>query len=292
MEYSYLWGIGCVVVALLTVRQYLLWQATRSPPGCLTAAAKRPKAPAGTRTIVCLGDSNTHARVAGSYVQFLGQRLPAHRILNGGCNGNCAYNLLQRVEECRAVDPALITVMIGTNDAKATLSVEASAYSVKDHKLPRPPSLAAFRDDLAQLLVGLRKRCSKDTQVALLTLPPLGEGVGSDANLRAAQFNAVIVELAGSHGCRTVDVHGDLMRVCAAPPLPKEAPASWTTYDRRMRFGVILHYLLGFSWDAVSALYGARCLTDGLHINDSAAGVIANRIAKLVEETEDKVKRS
>ena len=57
-----------------------------------------------TRTlVVCAGDSITHGVVSANYVEMLERRFAAdgYEFVNAGINGQLAYNLLQRLDECR-----------------------------------------------------------------------------------------------------------------------------------------------------------------------------------------------
>ena len=57
--------------------------------------------------IVCVGDSNTRGQYAVSYVQMLAERLSGHdvTVTGAGVNGDCSYNLLQRLDRSSRSGP-------------------------------------------------------------------------------------------------------------------------------------------------------------------------------------------
>jgi ketosteroid isomerase-like protein len=127
-----------------------------------------------TIRVACLGDSITHAQVSVDYLEPLARR---HRtgalvLFRFGVNGNFAYNLLQRLDPVIASSPDVITVLIGTNDARASLTGYPAERAMKRKQLPTRPSPAWYQECL--LAVVERLRAETDAQVGLLSLPVLG----------------------------------------------------------------------------------------------------------------------
>lgn len=75
-------------------------------------------------SVSCAGDSITRAQHSVDYLGPLRARHPAGAIrTNGfGVNRDFAYNLLRRVDEVVAQPADVITVLIGTNDARRLLT--------------------------------------------------------------------------------------------------------------------------------------------------------------------------
>jgi lysophospholipase L1-like esterase len=76
------------------------------------------------KTVVCFGASLTAGTVSADYVAMLRARpaLAGFRFENHGSNGDLAWNGLQRLHRVIGEAPDFVTILIGTNDANATLS--------------------------------------------------------------------------------------------------------------------------------------------------------------------------
>ena len=72
--------------------------------------------------LICLGDSITRGQVSADYVALLRTRLPDDTVINAGVNYEPSSELVKRLDAVIAQDPDVVTVLIGTNDANATLS--------------------------------------------------------------------------------------------------------------------------------------------------------------------------
>ncbi|MFD4176321.1 MULTISPECIES: SGNH/GDSL hydrolase family protein [Streptomyces] len=77
-----------------------------------------------TLRIACLGDSLTRAQFSVDYLDLLERRHPPGdvRPARFGANGDFAHNLLRRLDAVVTDPPDVITVLIGTNDARASLA--------------------------------------------------------------------------------------------------------------------------------------------------------------------------
>jgi lysophospholipase L1-like esterase len=117
-----------------------------------------------TTRIACLGDSLTRAQFSVDYLDLLGQRHPAGdvQLARFGANGDFAYNLLQRLDAVIRHPPDVITVLIGTNDARASLAgypVEA----MKRKRLPDRPSAGWFQECLDAVVARLRAETTRQS---------------------------------------------------------------------------------------------------------------------------------
>lgn len=97
---------------------------TREVDGVPERVVVGPPQPGGsavTTRVACLGDSLTRAQLSVDYLDLLVRRRPPGdvRLARFGVNGDFAYNLLRRLDAVVANPPEVITVLIGTNDARA-----------------------------------------------------------------------------------------------------------------------------------------------------------------------------
>ena len=101
-----------------------------------------------TTRIACLGDSLTRAQFSVDYLDLLGRRHPPGdvQLARFGTNGDFTYNLLQRLNAVVTNPPDVITVLIGTNDARASLTGYPVEQAMKRKQLPERPSVDEHHD--------------------------------------------------------------------------------------------------------------------------------------------------
>jgi lysophospholipase L1-like esterase len=224
--------------------------------------------------LVCVGDSITRGQVSVDYVAMLRDRLDGTEVVNAGVNYDVSAHLLTRLDDVIDQDPDLITVLIGTNDARATLS-EGTARSLRDQwKLGEDFS----RDTYAANLAAIAGRLEKEThaRVALLSIPVLGEELGSVPLRRAGEYSETVRKVAAETYVSYLPVYermtGDLEEHGRGPGGRYRA-GNW--FARR---GAIQHFILRRGFDAISAGRGLRLTTDTVHLNSRGAGIIADLI--------------
>lgn len=130
--------------------------------------------------------------------------------------------------------------------------------------------------------------------VAILTLPPLGEVRRSPANDLIAEMNEDIRHLAESvvGDVEVLDLNSRLWArwtemgtVKSREEQSADVEDSITRYDGidawRMFVAPVRYYVLGSTWREVSEVYGYRLLAgDGVHFNEDAAEVIEDLVAE------------
>lgn len=270
-------GLGVITAGL-----YLFGyrKATRLPDNRPAAFLKSPPNPRGT-VVVCAGDSNTHGRVCVNYVDILSGRLSpkGFSFVNAGVNSELSWNLLQRADDIVRCRPDFVTVLIGSNDANGMLAGSVARRQVKEMSLPRMPDAAWFRENL-HALCGILKGKTR-ARVALLSIPPIGEEPGSEAFRRAAEFSAIVREVARGEDVSYLPLHEKLASLVEAAGMrPK------VLYDnggeRAMYVALAKHFLLGKSFDAISRDNGFAVLTDLLHLNTAGAETAAGLIGEFI----------
>jgi acyl-CoA thioesterase I len=228
----------------------------------------------GSRPVlVCAGDSLTRGVMSARWVRKDAAAMaPAVETVNAGVSGNLAWNLLARLDDVIACRPAVVTVLIGTNDAYSQVSEKHMDRYVRAQGLPRRPDPGWYEENLERIVERLTTETS--AAVALMSLPPIGDALAGGWHELISQFNAIIAAVAARTGVPVLPVHEQIAG------LIEQAPAKvWDGSRILMASAAIQRLLLRRSLDAISRSHGFATTTDAIHLNDRAA----ERIAALVE---------
>lgn len=239
------------------------------------AFARAGRAVGSSEVVVCAGDSITHGVMSANYVTILqAERIdPARTFVNAGISGDLAWNLAQRLDRVIACRPDFVTVLIGTNDAAAQLSQSWAADYVKQQRLPRPPTLEWYREQLSSIIE--RLLAETDAQLALLTVPPIGEDLDSSANAIVDAVNDIIRAVGAAARVPVLPLHDRLVAALPARPAPR-----FDGTKRLMLRGVAARFLLRRSFDQIADRHGRALLTDDIHFSDRAARITADLLAE------------
>ena len=235
------------------------------------------------KVVVCVGDSITHGRVSHNYVDLVAERVRGQGIVfvNAGINSELAWNVVQRLDTIVACRPDVVTVLIGTNDANATLSEKNSRRAFKKMKLPRAPTRPWYLENLRQICTVLKSRTH--AKIALLSLPPMGEAPGSSGWNQSLEFSKMIRVEAAHQGVAYLPLNETMTRYLSTMRhRPKYTDVSG--YLPIMYKGVFYHFVMGKSFDAISEANGFLLVTDFLHLNGHGASMAADLIEGFVRE--------
>jgi lysophospholipase L1-like esterase len=201
-------------------------------------------------------------------------------VVNLGHDGNLAWNVLERLDD--AIDhrpsPDVVTVLIGTNDVNATHDETWQQYYRRGQHLPQRADLDFYRDSLDTILRRLRTETT--ARVAVLDLPPLGEDLDAPANRMVDVYRGVLREVAAAHDVPVLPLHE---RLVALFP-PGHTPPPFHMSLTGIGIATAERLVLRRSWDDVSRRAGLAVLTDHVHLNDRAAGVVADLIGEFLAE--------
>lgn len=229
-----------------------------------------------TTRVACLGDSLTRAQVSVDYLDLLGRRRPPGdvRLARFGVNGDFAHNLLQRLDAVVADPPEVITVLIGTNDARASLAGYPVERVMKRKRLPERPSAGWFQECLGAVVA--RLRAETDATIGLLSLPVLGQRPDAPAAQASLAYSRMIAEVAAAEEVAYLPLHErqteELRRADARPIAYREATLAASV-------GVFLqHAVLRRGFDTISRRRGLLLTTDHIHQNSRGAAHIAEVI--------------
>ncbi|MBK9739441.1 MAG: SGNH/GDSL hydrolase family protein [Actinobacteria bacterium] len=224
--------------------------------------------------VTCLGDSITHGSVSSNYVDLLARRWNASgfAFVNAGVNGDLAYNVAQRLDAVIAERPDIVTLLVGTNDVNAQFDERWLRRYEKDQKLPVRPTRQWYAENVAAILARLASET--DAKVVLLDIPPLGEDLSSRMNVLVREYNASIADVAAASGVPVLPLHDRLLDLLP----PGHSPPAYRGNRSDIIKAALIHDALRRSWDDVSRRNGLSVLTDQIHLNDRAAGVVADLI--------------
>ncbi|MFI9462696.1 SGNH/GDSL hydrolase family protein [Streptomyces xiamenensis] len=229
-----------------------------------------------TTRVACLGDSLTRAQLSVDYLELLERRHAADdmRFVRSGVNGDFAYNLVRRLDAVVADPPEVITVLIGTNDARASLAGYPVERAVQRKHLPERPSAGWFQQCLGAVVE--RLRTETDATIGLLSLPVLGQQLDGAAARASRTYSRLVAEVATTHRAAYLPLHERQMeelRKADPPPVPYRDPTPAATVG-----GLLRHTVLRQSFDTISRRRGLVLTTDHIHQNSRGAALVAEVI--------------
>lgn len=229
-----------------------------------------------TTRVACLGDSLTRAQLSVDYLHLLKRRhSPGEvRLARFGANGDFAYNLLRHLDAIAADPPDVITVLIGTNDARASLAGYPVERAMKRKRLPERPSADWFQQCLGSVVE--RLRTETDATIGLLSLPVLGQQLDGAAARASQAYSRMIAEVAATNKAIYLPLHErqiEELRQADPPPTPYRelTPAAGLG-------ALVRHAVLRRSLDTISRRRGLVLTTDHIHQNSRGAALIAELI--------------
>ncbi|MFH9264985.1 MULTISPECIES: GDSL-type esterase/lipase family protein [unclassified Streptomyces] len=229
-----------------------------------------------TTRVACLGDSLTRAQFSVDYLDLLKRRHPPGdlRIARFCANGDFAHNLLRRLDAVIADPPDVITVLIGTNDARASLAGYPVEQAMKRKRLPERPSAGWFQQCLGAAVA--RLRAETDATIGLLSLPVLGQQLDGAAAQASRTYSRMIAEIAAAHEVVHLPLHErqiEELRRADAPPI------SYREATPAAVLGVLVQRAaLRRSLDTISRRRGLVLTTDHIHQNSRGAALVAEVI--------------
>jgi lysophospholipase L1-like esterase len=144
--------------------------------------------------------------------------------------------------------------------------------------LPEDPSLGWYAACLDDIVDRLRKA---GAAVALCSLPPIGQNLGAPVNALIREANAAIARVCDQRGATYLPVYEVLTELLASQGAT-EGPAwtgSWTPGLRSL----VEHFVLRRDYDAIARDQGWLLSPDGVHMDSTGAGIIADVVAQWLE---------
>jgi acyl-CoA thioesterase I len=246
-------------------------------------AIEPQRAAPGETLVVLLGDSITEGIASFDYVALLGERMSSrgYRFMNAGVGGDTAWNLRQRLGPVIASDPDRVVVQVGSNDVLAHLNGGRLGRGAQLRKrLPGPVTLEGYLDNVRQVIATLRETTS--AEVAVVSIPVMGEDLASRANVEVRRFNDALRVLAAEMNVPYLAAHEAMEQVLRDEQRVPGVPFDASKLTRRMVVAVVLR-LRGWSWDEISARNGLLLTTETLHLNGRGAAIVADVVEQWLE---------
>ncbi len=226
--------------------------------------------------VIFAGDSHTQGRIGVGFYDVLRLKYQGSRIelINAGVNGDFAWNLLQRANEIILCKPDVVFILIGTNDALVHLSISHVGLAQRRKHLPQKPTHDWFRAIYRKLVLQLQEKTS--AQIVMMTLPPIGEILGSREIQVSTEYSRTIGDLSDELGVDLLHIHTPMLKYLEghhSHPTSESKDAI-----RAMVVGMIRHFILGKSWDSIAEGTGQELHVDHIHLNSRGAHMIAGII--------------
>ena len=233
--------------------------------------------------VVFMGDSITHGRIGVNYVEMIEAQLAEEDLtfINAGRNSELAWNNLQRVEEVIQCRPNIVTILIGANDANASMTENSMKSYVRRMKLPRNPDTAWYRESLVSLVKKLKNETK--AKIALLSIPTIGEELNHPAFERSTEYGRIVLDVAQELDVTYIPLHEKMIE-----SLKETSGAVVYPYEKYfigIIKGILNHYLLRKSWDDIARGSGFSLHVDYLHLNTGGARMIADLISEFIQST-------
>ena len=225
-------------------------------------------------TWVMLGDSHTFGESGFAICDALAEARPDVRILNGGVNGDLAWNLAGRMEESIGGHPDLIHVLIGTNDVNAGLHPDHSAGYMRDKGIPQVPTSDFYRDHLRRVFARLNQTGAR---VFASQIPPIGDEPDSRWNEAVSQYNAILNEEAALCGVAMIPLYDRLINAVDETRIRSIDRLDWANWIPDSQR---LHDEDGMRWDDIADLRALQLTHDGLHLNERAGRIWLHLLLK------------
>lgn len=201
------------------------------------------------------------------------------KFINAGRNSELAWNNLQRVDEVIQCEPDIVTVLIGANDANASMGEDNMKSYVKRMKLPRDPDSDWYRESLLSLVKKIKTETG--AKIALLSIPTIGEDSNHPAFNKSSEISQIVHGVAEEMDVTYLPLHEKMVEFLQDAPVSASYP--YEKYLIGIFKGIIKHYLLRKSWDDIARSSGFSLHVDYLHLNTEGARMIADLIGEFIQ---------
>ena len=260
---------------------FTFFQMSRLPVNNPSEFLKRGGEPNTRKRVVLVGDSLTHGRIGANYVEMLMQwdKTSEFEFINAGINGDLVWNVSQRIDEIVECNPDVITILIGTNDASASLCPGSQQRYAKRKNLPTLPTHNWFRTIFTDLLTELIRRTQ--SCIAVFSIPTISEDLDSHEFQQSQRYSETIKEIVTAKNIEYLPLNEMMVENGHAAPLKTEYSSRKAELD--MVSAAMRYYLFHQDWDSISEKRGLEYHIDYLHLNTQGATMIANLILQFLQ---------
>ncbi|MCS6795863.1 MAG: GDSL-type esterase/lipase family protein [Raineya sp.] len=265
--------VGGVIYAYLY--GFLFKTAPNNPKNFLAKPQNSEK-----KRIVFAGDSLTCGNMSADYTAMVAEKLKnAYEYINAGVNADLAYNLLQRLDEIIACKPDFVTILIGTNDANATIFKQNQAVYQKLKKLPQPATIFWYEENLCKIVERLQNETS--AQIALISMPVIGENLKHKVHSHIKEYVEVVKKVAQKYQVAYLPLYEKHVEF-----LEKQSPIrkEYHPNHKLIELAMFQKYILQRTWDEIAKTHGFHTVTDFIHLNSIGAKMIAELVCEWIEK--------
>jgi lysophospholipase L1-like esterase len=267
-------GLVLLVLGMLIgAYVHAMQKATRLPQNGPQWYLKNAQGAREGSVVVLAGDSITHGGVSANYVDMLAERpaMQGYTLVNAGINAQLAYHLILHLDEIAACEPDYVTILIGTNDANSTLHPDNEAYYVETWDLPQTPDAEWYRANLTTFITELQTRT--DAEIAVLSLPPIGEDPESVQFERAQTYSAIVKETAEETGITYLPLQETMSAYLRDHPANEKH--DYRSQSRIQMVSILKHHILGQSYNQIGAANGFVLHSDPAMVAGLIEGFVA-----------------
>lgn len=257
---------------------YAMWRGSRLPvshPNNYISTIENNR-----EVVLCCGDSITHGRIGYDWCGALSNQDNSRIYINAGVNGDLAWNLYQRLDDIIRCRPNVITILIGSNDAMGSQSKLMGDDYVKRKALPRTPSIDWFKENYELIIKSLID--NTNAKIYLITIPWIGESENEEIIEIIKNHNKVIKGLGRQYNLDVIPFFDEIHKFINNKTKESKEPIDiyLINYKRFYRIvrALLMHYLFGFSWNAIGRKYGLLTTCDFIHLNEDSGRLIKNLV--------------
>ena len=172
------------------------------------------------------------------------------------------------------LNPERVSVLIGTNDANASLTEKDAKFYKKYQKLPQDPDEAFFIDNLNNIVRRFKSETSAKS--CLVSLPTIGEDITQPEYSIAQKYSGLIKKIAIEHEVDFLPLFEKMDETLQTRDFHELF--SHEQGNKAMLIAIIKHYLVGFSWTRIAKQRKFLFHIDQLHLNEQGAELVSDLI--------------
>ena len=235
------------------------------------------------KRIVLVGDSITHGTVSHSYVKALKRKLGTEKFefINAGLNGDLTFNVLKRIDDIIRCEPDIVTVLIGTNDALGSYTVESRERYIKLKGAEANDefwTLERFKENITQIITQLKNEAN--ATIGALSIPIIGEDLMDPVIEHSKAYSKVIKEVSTDLGVHYMPLNELMIEYLNVnPSTPKYK------YSKNLGLmikAIFVHYS-GRSWQNIAKKKGHQLLIEFVHLSTKGASFVSDLVEKFIE---------
>jgi lysophospholipase L1-like esterase len=226
--------------------------------------------------LITLGDSITQGNMSASWQKYLSPNL---QVLNAGVNADLVQTALQRLEAVSQCAPDFVSILLGTNDVLAAMNKERYNRYVQKGKIYDEVDIEAFERQY-RLLVELLLQ-QTNAQLLIISPPPITEDLSFTTNKTMISYREVLKTIAREYHASYIPF-GETLEAALS-----QNAVQLVDFDKSLSLqkkAIRLYHLFGSTWNKISEERHAQFLTDNVHLNEKAAGILANLLNNKLKE--------